>query len=257
MEKILEIQNISKNFGGILALQNVNAEIYKGEIVAIIGPNGSGKTTLLNVITGVYVPDNGHVLLEGVPVEGLAKEKICRAGIARTFQNIRLFKSRTVLDNVLIGSNQLFESGLADIIFNTAKSRREEGIYREKALEWLDFVGLKEKESMRSENLPYAHQRFLEIARAMATDPKVILLDEPAAGMSAVEIEHLDALLRRIQKLGITVVMIEHIMDLVRGVSDRVYVLNNGKNIAEGTFAQIENDPVVKEAYLGTGGKKD
>jgi len=253
MDHILVAENVSKAFGGIVALENVNIKVAPGEIVAVLGPNGSGKTTLLNVITGVYIADKGRILLKDKPIQKLTKEKICYAGVARTFQNIRLFKTRNVLDNVRIGTHHLYKSKLPDVIFQTKRFREEQSRYTEKAISLLDFVGLKEKTKAMCENLPYAQQRLLEVARALATEPTVLLLDEPAAGMNAVEIRNLDALIKKIRDRGITVILIEHIMDLVRGVCDRVYVLNNGKNIAEGTFAEIENNAEVKEAYLGRG----
>ena len=253
MDTMLAAENISIAFGGIVALENVNVKVTPGEIVAILGPNGSGKTTLINVITGVYLPNSGQILLNGKPIQKLPKDKICRAGVARTFQNIHLFKTRNVLDNVRIGSNHLYKSGLLDVVFRTKKFRKEQNEYTKKAMELLEFVGLKEKAFVTSENLPYAQQRLLEIARALATEPTVLLLDEPAAGMNAVEISNLDALIKKIRDRGTTIILIEHIMDLVRGVCDRVYVLNNGKNIAEGTFSEIENNAEVKEAYLGKG----
>lgn len=255
-KKIVEISNISKYFGGVHALEGVNADIYEGEIVAIIGPNGSGKTTLLNVITGVYIPESGSVKLDGTDIQTLTQDRRCSAGIARTFQNVRLWRSRSVLDNAMVGCNHRYRHGFFSVIFHTPSWKKEEQAFRQEALSWLEFVGLQGMEDMRAENLPYAKQRFLEIARALCAKPKVLLLDEPAAGMSGVEIEHLDALLNRIRTLGITVIMIEHIMELVRGVTDRVYVLNNGKNIAEGTFEQIEQNPLVREAYLGKAGAK-
>ena len=256
MNHVLVAENVSLAFGGIVALQNVHMNASAGEIVAVLGPNGSGKTTLLNVITGVYIPDNGQVLLDGKPIQKLPKEKISHAGIARTFQNIRLFKTRNVLDNVRIGCHHLYKCGLVSTILNSKRFREEQKAFTDRAMELLDFVGLKEKANVISENLPYAQQRLLEVARALATNPRVLLLDEPAAGMNAVEISNMDNLIRKISERGITVILVEHIMDLVRGVCDRVYVLNNGMNIAEGTFAEIENNNDVKEAYLGKGGGK-
>jgi ABC-type branched-subunit amino acid transport system ATPase component len=253
MDYILKAEDVSKAFGGIVALDKVNIQVAHREIVAILGPNGSGKTTLINVITGVYMPDTGRILLNNKAIQRLPRERICRSGIARTFQNIHLFKTRNVLDNVRIGSHHLYKSGLLDVVFHTKKFQNEHSVFTKKAMALLEFVGLAEKANVVSENLPYAQQRFVEIARALATDPAVLLLDEPAAGMNAVEIQNLDGLIKKIRDRGITIILIEHIMDLVRGVCDRVYVLNNGQNIAEGTFKEIEQNSLVKEAYLGKG----
>lgn len=253
---VLEIRNITKRFGGIVALHGVSLSVDKGGVVAIIGPNGSGKTTLLNVITGVYVPEGGEILLNGNPIQSLSPEKVCKAGISRTFQNIRLFKKLTALENVMIGSHRLYKKGFTDIILNTKSFKKEQEQYKKKAVGLLEFVGLKGKEHMKPENLPYASQRLLEIARALASDPQIILLDEPAAGMNAAEIHHLIELIKKFSDIGLTILLIEHIMELVRGVTDKVAVLSYGQKIAEGNYQEIEKNPVVIEAYLGKGAIK-
>jgi len=253
---ILEIRNITKRFGGIVALQEVSLSVDKGGVVAIIGPNGSGKTTLLNVITGVYVPEEGEVLLNGNCIQSLSPEKVCKVGISRTFQNIRLFKKLTVLENVMIGSHKLYKRGLTEIIISTKGFKQEQEQHKKRAMELLEFVGLKGKEGVKPENLPYASQRFLEIARALASEPQVLLLDEPAAGMNAVEIEHLIELIKKLSKTGITILLIEHIMGLVREVTDSVVVLSYGEKIAEGNYEDIEKNTAVIEAYLGKGAIK-
>jgi branched-chain amino acid transport system ATP-binding protein len=256
MSEILKIQNISKSFGGILALKDVSITVETGEVVAVIGPNGSGKTTLLNVITGVYTPEQGEITLDGRRIERLNPTDICIAGISRTFQNVRLFKGLSVLDNVLIGHHHRFRSGLGRVLGKTNTFRQEEAAYRDEALELLDRVGLAGKEKLVSQSLPYAQQRLLEIARALATRPQILLLDEPAAGMNSTEIAHLDGLIKTLRDSGLTIILIEHIMDLVRGVTDRVEVLSYGEKIASGSFEEIERNPVVIEAYLGKGAAK-
>ena len=253
MKTILEIQNMTKSFGGIKALKGVTMAVAEREILAVIGPNGSGKTTLLNMITGVYQPDDGAILLDGRQISGLNPDAICVAGIARTFQNVRLFKQLTVLENVLIGGHHRFRFGLAHIIRKSKQHSQEEEAFRAEALHWLDFVGLGGKEKMVAHSLPYAQQRLLEIARALATRPQILLLDEPAAGMNSAEISHLDRLIRAMRESGLTIILIEHIMDLVREVTDRVVVLSYGEKIAAGSFDAIERDPLVIEAYLGKG----
>jgi ABC-type branched-subunit amino acid transport system ATPase component len=254
---VLEIDKVSKSFGGIVALKEVDIEVRQGEILAIIGPNGSGKTTLLNLITGVYVPSSGVIKLGGQRMDNYTPSKICISGIARTFQNVRIFKGLSVLDNVLVGQHHRFTSSLAGILFKSRSTCDEETAFRDEALKLLETVGLKGKEKMVAQNLPYAQQRLLEIARALAARPQILLLDEPAAGMNSEEISHLSQLIKKLRQTGLTIILIEHIMDLVRGVADRVVVLSYGVKIATGTFEEIESNPLVIEAYLGKGTAKN
>lgn len=250
---LLEVKGITKKFGGIVALKDVDLEVEKGSVVAIIGPNGSGKTTMLNVITGVYVPEEGTILLDGNEIQGMPSEKVCYAGVSRTFQNIRLFKNLTAIENVMLGSHRLYQANILGIVGQTKKCREEEKQLREKAKELLKFVGLEGKENFRMSQLTYAQQRYLEIARALAGEPKLLLLDEPAAGMNAVEIKKLINLIKRMSDDGITILLIEHIMDLIKDVADNVFVLNYGEKIAEGSYNEVSQNPLVVEAYLGKG----
>lgn len=250
---LLEVKGITKKFGGIIALKDVNLEVERGSVVAIIGPNGSGKTTMLNVITGVYVPEQGRILLDGKEIQGMSSEKVCDEGVSRTFQNIRLFKNLTAIENVMLGSHRLYKSNVLGIVGKTKKFRDEEKALHEKAEELLEFVGLGGKADFRMSKLTYAQQRYLEIARALASEPKLLLLDEPAAGMNAVEIANLIKLIKRMSGNGITILLIEHIMDLIKDVADNVFVLNYGEKIAEGEYVEVSKNPLVIEAYLGKG----
>ncbi len=251
-EVLLTVKGLAKQFGGLKAVDGVDMVVRRGEIQALIGPNGSGKTTTLNMLSGLYIPTGGEISLEGAAIAGRKPHVITALGIARTFQNIRLFGALTVLDNVLIGQQCQSKSGLISSIFHPPWQRAEESVMRAKAIEMLAFVGLKGKEFAQSNSLPYGQQRLLEMARALVSDPKLLLLDEPAAGLNAAETETLVDLLFQISKRGITILLVEHDMNLVMNVSDHITVLNFGRKIAEGTAEEIETNQEVIDAYLGT-----
>ncbi|HHY46915.1 MAG TPA: ABC transporter ATP-binding protein [Firmicutes bacterium] len=251
MGPILEIKGVSKSFEGVLALNNLDVEVSEGEIRAIIGPNGSGKTTLINVITGVFPATSGRIIFKGQDITGLSPFRIARKGITRTFQNLRLFPSLTVLEHVLAAQHHRSRVGFWGSVFSTRSGRAEEEGMVSRAQEILEFVGLKGRADMPGLGLPYGQRRLLEIARALATGPELLLLDEPAAGLSSEEIQALERLLREIRSRGITVILVEHRMMLVMNVADRITVLNYGEKIAEGKPAEIKNNPEVIQAYLG------
>ena len=273
-ENVLKVENVTMQFGGVVAVDNLNLEVGKGEIVALIGPNGAGKTTAFNVITGVYQPTNGAVWFQGEKIvenhpQGKMKQqykgehagdytqvlaptpdKVTRLGMARTFQNIRLWKSQTVFDNVLIAKHCRATSNVFSAAFRL--NRKEEAAQRENVLELLETVGLADVKDEPATSLPYGKQRRLEIARALAAEPKLLLLDEPAAGMNPQETEELTAFISEIRdRFHLTVFLIEHHMNLVMNISDRIYVLDFGKLIAQGDPAAIQNDKRVIDAYLG------
>jgi branched-chain amino acid transport system ATP-binding protein len=250
-KKLLEVKDILVKFGGVTALNNVNLHVNEGEIAALIGPNGAGKTTVFNIVTGYYTPASGQVLLDGESIVGLRPYKIARKGLGRTFQNIRLFGDMTALENVATAADALNKSGLVGSLFGVPRSRRDEKQSLETAMELLTFIGLDHRAHQMAKNLPYGDQRRLEIARALALNPKVLLLDEPAAGFNPQEKVELGNLIRRIRDRGFAVLLIEHDMSLVMKISDRISVLDFGQKIAEGKPEEIQNNQRVIDAYLG------
>jgi len=252
---LLEVDGVTKRFGGLSALNDLSFEVAEGEIVSIIGPNGAGKSTVFNVITGLYPPDEGDVRLRGISVVGLAPNRLTRAGIARTFQNVHLFPNMTVLENAMVGQHCRSKAGVFGSIFRPPSVRREETAIRARARESLEFFGSRlagYRQDQPAFVLSYANRRRLEMARALATDPAIMLLDEPTAGMNPREtLELRDHIVRMRDELGLTVLVIEHDMRVVKGVSDRVIACDYGRKIAEGTYEEVANDEHVVEAYLG------
>lgn len=249
---ILELKDVTKKFGGLTAVDGVNLKVEENQICALIGPNGAGKTTVFNMITGAYQVTSGDVVFNSESICGKKPHQIVEKGIARTFQNIRLFKSATVLENVMTSFHCKTKTGMFNVIFNYRKCMQEEAECREKALEILRFLGLEDVKDLEARNIPYGHQRLLEIGRALATSPKLLLLDEPAAGMNSQEKKELVNTIRKIRDTyHLAVLLVEHDMELVMGISENITVINFGRPIACGTAEEIQNNNDVIEAYLG------
>jgi ABC-type branched-subunit amino acid transport system ATPase component len=250
---MLRLSGITKIFGGLTALEDVSLSVAKGSITGIIGPNGAGKTTLFNIVSGLYTQTAGQVYLDGENISLFAPEKLATLGLVRTFQNVELFSQMTVLENAMVGLHTKSKSGILSCAFKMPGQIREEKFIKGKAFEWLEFTGLADLANLTAGSLPFGKGRLLEISRALALEPQIILMDEPAAGLNSRETVELADLIRKIQKLGITIVLVEHDMELVMDICESIIVLNLGRKLAEGTPREIQENPKVISAYLGEG----
>lgn len=251
MTALLDVEGLTVRFGGLVAVKGVDLRIETGSIHGLIGPNGAGKSTFVNALTGMVTPSSGAVVLKGRPLQGLKPHQIAAAGICRTFQNIRLFGGMTVLENTLVGSHRHFKSTLFDLVFRTSKMKAEEAEWVAAAIQELEFTGIARHAENIASTLPYGHQRRLEIARALLSKPDLLLLDEPMAGMNSAEKDQIAHIIRLVQRRGITVLLIEHDMQIIRQLSDRVTVLHHGEKLTDGVVKDVFNHAAVKEAYLG------